>query len=256
MIKVVEHGGNLAHLAALAGYDPADCIDFSANINPLGLPIALKNHLIGELDHLVVYPDVEQGLARDYLATYHGLGRENFLLCNGAVEAFYDFARWLQPERAWILEPTFLEYRKAFESIGAQIQSIPLEKPEFTWRFESLCLDLVAVQPGDVVVLCNPNNPTGTRSARSELEQLITWLGSKGVWCVLDEAFIDFVEEGEGASLIPLLQKLEKLVIVRSLTKFFALPGLRLGYLAMAHVACLEEIRQQRPTLDGESFGG
>ena len=91
MIKAVEHGGNLAHLAALAGYEPTDCIDFSANINPLGLSRAVRNHLIRELDHLTVYPDVKQRQARDYLATYHGLEPENFLLCNGAVEAFYDF---------------------------------------------------------------------------------------------------------------------------------------------------------------------
>lgn len=246
MIKAVEHGGNLAHLAALAGYEPTDCIDFSANINPLGLSRAVRNHLIRELDHLTVYPDVKQRQARDYLATYHGLEPENFLLCNGAVEAFYDFARWLQPKRAWILEPTFLEYRKAFASTGAQIQSIPLKEPAFTWTFESLRLDLAAVQEGDVVVLCNPNNPTGTQSSRSELEELVMWLGRRGAWCLLDEAFIDFIEE-EDASLLPLLQKLEKLVIVRSLTKFFALPGLRLGYMTTGHATCLEEIRQQRP---------
>ena len=242
----VEHGGNAGALAESLGYRLEDCLDFSANINPLGLSPALRAGLIEAIDSLVHYPDIDYSKSRQFLADYHGLDRSNVLLANGAVEIFYELARYFKPEKLVTLSPTFMEYEKAFQQQGSQIGRFVLQGPDYSWTFDDLLPSLEPLSQGDAVLICNPNNPTGSLVTNAVLTELAGYLLEKGAILILDEAFIDFLEDQDDYSFQSYLKAYPNTVIVRSLTKFYAIPGLRLGYALSCHPACFQEIEGSR----------
>lgn len=243
----VEHGGNMTSLARKMGYQPEDCIDFSANINPLGLSDKLKKVLEESFSTLVQYPEIDYDLPRALIAKYHSCDKESVLLANGAVEVFYDLARVLQPKRLLLLSPTFMEYEKAFKQLGTELIYHVLTSPNYTWSSEGLLSDLDQLERGDVVLICNPNNPTGQVVGQGDLLVLVRELSKRGLFLILDEAFVDFLDQEDRHSLIPYLGDFPDVVVVRSLTKFYAIPGLRLGYALTKHPDLLARIEGIRP---------
>lgn len=244
---VVEHGGNVAALSEQLGYLSEDCLDFSANINPMGLSTRLKKHLTANLEQLLHYPDIHYRKSRTFLADYHQVGFEQVLLANGAVDVFYELAQYFRPQKVLTLSPTFMEYEKAFLQVGSKVSYHVLDAPDYSWNFESMLPSLEDLSAGDLLVVCNPNNPTGSLVDAKELMRLDDYLVAKGIVLVLDEAFLDFLEEEEHYSFIPHLKSYPNTVVVRSLTKFYALPGLRLGYALTYHPSCFKEISEKRP---------
>lgn len=244
---MVEHGGNIKRLAKAAGYSVVDCLDFSANINPLGLPAKLWSSLLSSLDQVVAYPDVTYAESHQILADYHACQPHQVLLANGAVELFYDLARFFQAKQVLTLSPTFMEYEKAFTQEGAVVYHHPLLAPTYTWCLADLLPSLAPLTAGDVVVICNPNNPTGSLVDNQVLRQLADLLAERDIYLIVDEAFTDFLPDEENYSMIPYLKAYPNLVVVRSLTKFYALAGLRLGYALSAHPTCLCSLAERRP---------
>lgn len=120
----VEHGGNAAALAEEFGFSLEDCLDFSANINPLGISQKLRACLTESIDWLVHYPDISYSHSRELLAHHHALERDNVLLANGAVEVFYELARFLRPKTVLTLSPTFMEYEKAFLQVQTKVERL------------------------------------------------------------------------------------------------------------------------------------
>lgn len=244
---MVDHGGNVKHLAKVAGYSVADCLDFSANINPMGLSAKLRSCLLSSLDQVLAYPDVTYAESHQLLADYHACRPHQVLLANGAVELFYDLARFFQAKQVLTLSPTFMEYEKAFTQEGAQVLDYPLQPPYYTWCLKDLLPHLEQLVAGDVVVICNPNNPTGSLVDNQVLRQLAGLLAERSLYLIVDEAFLDFLPDEEHYSMVAYLKDYPNLVIVRSLTKFYALPGLRLGYALSAHPTCLSSVAERRP---------
>ncbi|KXT83799.1 L-threonine 3-O-phosphate decarboxylase [Streptococcus sp. DD11] len=244
---IVEHGGNAAALAEAFGYSLDDCLDFSANINPLGLSPRLRDCLLDALDDaLVHYPDSVYRHSREALGDHHGLDSSQVLLGNGAVELFYDLARFFHPQTLLTLSPTFMEYEKAFAQVQTETKRVVLEAPDYSWSFEQLLPALETLAAGDAVLICNPNNPTGSLSRRSELEKLASFLQEREMVLIVDEAFMDFLEDERDFSFTYSLKDFPNAVVVRSLTKFYAIPGLRLGYALSCHPACFEAVEGSR----------
>lgn len=243
----VEHGGNMKTLALKMGYQLEECIDFSANINPLGLSDKLKKTLEESFSTLIQYPDIDYDLPRSHIAKYHGCDKESVLLANGAVEVFYDLARVLQPKRLLLLSPTFMEYEQAFKQVGTEMVYHRLSSPSYVWSLEGVLKDLAQLNRGDVVLICNPNNPTGQVVGQEELLFLANELSKRGLFFILDEAFVDFLNQEDRYSLIPYLGDFPNLVVVRSLTKFYAIPGLRLGYALTKFPDLWARIEEIRP---------
>ncbi len=221
-----RHGGDVYHLARTLGVQVADLLDFSANINPLGPPVGVIEAIQGALARLVHYPDPRCLELRRDLARYHGLSPEEVLVGNGSTELIYLVVRALNPARALIVAPAFSEYQKALEVAGVS--------PAFYLTSEAagFTLDRWPEAGGaELVFLANPASPSG---AWLPPERLLPWLAAwdaAGTFVVLDETFVDFVEE---ASVKHHLRDFPRLMILRSFTKFFAIPGLRLGYLLAA----------------------
>jgi threonine-phosphate decarboxylase len=220
------HGGDVYHLARTLGVKVEDLLDFSANINPLGYPAGVPGAVQAALVNLVHYPDRRCLELRGDLAAYHSLSIDKILVGNGSTELIYLAVRALKPARALIVAPAFSEYQEALEAA-----SVPYDF-HLTSEAGLFTLERLPAAPGaDLVFLANPASPSGALLAP---DRLLAWLEAwdeAGVYVALDEAFIDFAEE---ASLKTSLKRFPRLIILRSFTKFFAIPGLRLGYLLAA----------------------
>lgn len=201
-------------------------IDFSVNINPLGVPEKLIEALKSELEKMKRYPEIDGASGKTILGQYLGINSENIILGNGATELLYLYARSLKPEKVLIVEPTFNEYRKAFKISGSKIYNYYTNVENgFQLQLEELILQIEDIKP-NVLVICNPNNPTGLFTDKDKLIAVLNKLKETSSYLFIDESFIDFTDRDSLKSLI----NEYNIFILRSMTKIFAVPGLRIGY--------------------------
>lgn len=205
------HGGDIHAIARRHNWDWREVIDFSANINPLGPSPLVKEAICGAIDRIAHYPEREPECLRRLLAETWKIRQQQILLGNGATELIFFLCRVFHTTRATLALPVFCEFHRAFPGAGA----VALDCPE-TWPESGL------------FVLTRPANPTGRTI---DLDVLQTWLASSRADVVIDESFIEYSNAPSAAALI---DRFPQVMILRSLTKFYALPGLRLGAL-IAH---------------------
>lgn len=222
------HGGNIKEIAEIYHLSEKSIIDFSANINPLGLSENLLKVLKENTDQILHYPDLRYTELKKEIATYHSLTPENIFLGNGAAEVIYSLANVLKSQQLLVLAPTFSEYEDAFAHQKTNIVYFKTKDNDFKVNTTDL-MTKIQEEKVDTLCICNPNNPTGTIIEKEEMIKLAKFCQNNQIYLIIDEAFMDFVDEKE--SLTTELGGNEYLVILRSLTKIFAIPGLRLGYL-------------------------
>ena len=227
------HGGNLHWAAQIAGCSPSVILDFSASVNPLGPPQSALKAIQGGLDSLRDYPDPNYRQLRDALGKWHDLSPDFIIPGNGAAELLTWAGRELATfEQVYLLTPAFSDYKRALEAFGAKIAFCPLDVPQMVQNSpqqEDLSLD-APLSKNCGLLLNNPHNPTGQLFSR---RSILPYLEQFAL-VVIDEAFMDFLPPEEQETLIPDVEAYPNLVVLRSLTKFYALPGLRIGY-AVAH---------------------
>jgi threonine-phosphate decarboxylase len=224
------HGGNVWAASKKWGIDPGNFLDYSANINPLGPSLkavqAIKDNL-GSLEH---YPEPTGEALSEVLSKFLGVSTENLVLGNGGAELIYLVGRMFYKKRIMLLAPTFSEYGEGIE--GAIYIRINLKADE---GFKLPTSAIIAeVQEDDLIFIGNPNNPTGNIFPRGELLKVIKIAEEKKAVVIIDEAFIDFLDDDHFYSVRHDVEKYKNLIVVGSLTKFFALPSLRLGYAVAA----------------------
>jgi len=219
LVDSYEHGGNI--------YDYGrNLIDFSSNINPLGVPKCVFN-LVNQVD-LTKYPDIKYRELKEAIAQYVGCVEENIIVGNGAAELIHLFVRALKVKKPLIPSPSFLEYERAARlNDGAPIYFRLEESNDFELNLVELITKLAYA---DSLILGNPNNPTGQAIAVDEVEKLIKAADALNIPVMIDEAFIEFMEEHEKYESVLLSENYDNLFVVRAATKFFGMPGLRLGY--------------------------
>lgn len=226
------HGGNVVAFARAQGCQVSEVIDFSANINPLGLsPLALAA-ISNNLAQILNYPDRFCGRLREQVAQKQGLKVDQVLIGNGSTELIHLIPRALGLKKVLLPVPSFSEYEKAVVLSGAEpvFMALPADH-DFSIDVDALVAKINGAQAEkiDAIFLCNPNNPTGHLLSKKDLGRILKAAYHLGVLVILDEAFIDFVPD---ASIIAECQWYINLIVLRSFTKFYALPGLRIGYLA------------------------
>ncbi|MGB3137226.1 MAG: threonine-phosphate decarboxylase CobD [Nodosilinea sp.] len=222
------HGGNLAWAAAIAGCSPDSLLDFSASINPLGPPNSVMEAMAEALGQLCYYPDPDYGALRQALASYHSLSADWVLPGNGAAELLTWAARDLAKIGCCcLLTPAFGDYGRALASFDVPIR--PWVLPDSGVATSDL-FPLPQPEGASGILINNPHNPTGRLFTAASLESLL----ERFAMVVVDEAFMDFVLPDRQQSLVGYLDRYPNLVVLRSLTKFYSLPGLRLGY-ALGH---------------------
>lgn len=223
------HGGDVERIAREYGFDPDDILDYSANINPLPLPDGMGEYIAKNLDVLRRYPDREYLELRNAIAAYEGITAEKIIVGNGATELIYLAVRALRPERVLIPAPSFGDYERAFTGMDTKVNFFPLrEEDGFELDIESFLTEL---EKGcQMIILCNPNNPTGKLINIDKLNRIMLTAEKNGIWVILDETFLEFAPDRKKATALNIIKNYNNLFIVKAFTKFFAVPGLRLGY--------------------------
>ena len=223
-------------------------LDFSVNINALGLPRSVKENLQEIADVLSVYPDPAGTYLTSCLATRYDVSEEQILCGNGADDLLYRLVLSMKPKRAIIIEPTFEEYSRALELVGCEVQHYLLDSEnEFT-------LDrgiLSAIKPDcDMIFLCNPNNPTGQLISMSLLKEIVENCEKNDVLLVVDECFIEFHPQWRGYTVKQLTAENKNLIVLDAFTKTYSLAGFRLGFCVSGNRDLLEKM-----AVCGQSFG-
>ncbi|WLD95401.1 threonine-phosphate decarboxylase CobD [Alkalihalobacillus sp. AL-G] len=205
---------------------PEDYIDFSLNINPLGPPRILKEKWLEFYDTIIDYPDPYANTLRKEISKQENVHKDSVLIGNGGAELINVVARMLSRKRVMLVQPTFSEYEQSCLTSDCSIRYHQLHGPDWELRVDDIAGTL---QDIDALFLCNPNNPTGVHYAKKTIEQLIQACQHNGCFLILDEAFYDMTDGGD--SVLSFLEEYRNLIVIRSLTKMFAVPGLRLGYM-------------------------
>lgn len=224
----IFHGGNRRAAAERFGCAPGDFIDFSANINFHPLPAAYQAALQAALPAIQNYPDPEYRRLYAALTDWLGVSTDSLVLGNGTAELIPALLRALAPGRIVVIEPAFTEYAQAARVAGLPVVPCPLSHEENFPLLPDRLAELLAA--GDLVFLGHPNNPTSLLYPRDTVAKLLALCRAANATLVLDEAFIDFVDD-RGASFVPNAATGGGPVVLRALTKFFACPGLRVGAL-------------------------
>ena len=231
--KMDFHGGNIYKI--FREKNITEILDYSSNINPYAVPESLKQKIVENIGILERYPDPDYVELREKLAQLNKVELENIVLGNGATEAIFLFIKVIKPKKVLVVSPTFGEYERAVrvcknsKSQKIEIEYFELEeKEEFRLNIGKLKKELE--KKYDLVIICNPNNPTGKFLKMAETEEILRECNRYDTKLFIDEAFIEFLEDGLKESIVNSGENKKNLFVTRAFTKFFAIPGLRLGY--------------------------
>lgn len=236
-MKQGAHGGDI--------YRNQVTLDFSVNINPLGIPERVQAALVKAAEECMHYPDMEAEKLRKAIAGMTGEDC-NYIVCgNGASELFVAIVHALCPKKILIPVPSFWGYEKAAKTSGAEICYYQMKEENGFMPDEGI---VEALKGGaDLLFLANPNNPTGSRIQPEQLVKIIAYCKKKGITVVLDECFIEFTDGWEAQTMLKETDTFSNLIVVRAFTKIFAIPGVRLGYLVCKNKMLTDRIKAQIP---------
>ena len=229
------HGGDI--------YTNKVNIDFSVNVNPLGMPKGVEDVLHQAVSHCKEYPDIQALKLKEAVAKQLEVKKEYLLFGNGASEVFMGIMHAMKPGKVLIPIPSFYGYQYVAEAVGSEIEYFSLKKENAFLPGEELLE--VWTEELEVLFLANPNNPTGKRLERDYLREVLAVCKEKGIYVVLDECFISFCEEN--SSFVSEIDQYPNLLLVQAFTKLYAIPGVRLGFLVSSNVGVIQKIEKQLP---------
>lgn len=221
-----RHGGNIRQISGKYGITPDSIKDFSANINPFGPPEWLRMTISSAVSDLVIYPDPDCSVLKDKIASHYGISVNETAVGNGSSELLYYLPKALGVRRSIIPVPCYVDYISASEASNLGVETVPiLEKDDFEPDFECIERKISAFQDERLLVIIgHPNNPTGKPVNTERLRK--TAHKHPDTFFLVDEAFGDFVRNFESLAL----DRPENVIVLKSMTKIYAIPGLRLGY--------------------------
>ena len=243
------HGGNIYKV--FREKNIKEILDYSSNINPYGIPESLKKRITENLEVLERYPDPDYVELRQKLANLNKVNLSDIVLGNGATEIIFLFMKVINPKKILIVSPTFGEYERAVKATEISGDTVSLsssngdnknienkkieieyfelkESDDFKLNIGNLKNELE--NKYDLLIICNPNNPTGKFLKLAQTEEILKECNKYDTKLFIDEAFIEFLADGMKESIINTEENKKNLFVTRAFTKFFAIPGLRLGY--------------------------
>lgn len=251
----MEHGGNIFQIERRYSIDKKELLDFSANINPLGVPKTLINIIKKSTEDLQYYPDADYYELKSAIAQYYDVEKEHIFIGNGAVQVIFDAISAIQPKKAIILTPTFNEYERALKSVGCNIIRYPLkEEEDFILNIEGF-METIDDEV-DLVILCNPNNPTSVLMELEDIRKILSKCREKQAYLMLDEAFMDFIPNQKAYSMMKDYRLADEVIIIRAFTKFYGIPGLRLGFGLSSNKALLKALHERTLPWSLNTFAG
>ena len=223
------HGSDLEKIEAIYGIKKEDITSFSANVNPLGISPLLRKTLSEKVDAITTYPDREYTSLRKCISQYVGSDISHIIVGNGSTELISLFIQIEHPKKAMVIGPTYSEYEREISLGGGTTLYYPLrEKDDFRLNVEDFTSHLN--ENIDLLVICNPNNPTSSAITRKDMRRILDVCKQYGIFVMVDETYVEFAENMEEITAVPLTHYYNNIIILRGTSKFFAAPGLRLGY--------------------------
>lgn len=222
----INHGANLFDLSNELGINKKDIKDFSSNINPFGASKKAKDAILNNIDMVSIYPDPKYTDLKESISQYCHCKKENIIVGSGATELISSFISVINPKKALLLSPSYSEYESELEKINCEITKF-FSKEEDNFKIDvNKLIDSINSSKFDLVIICNPNNPTGFAFSKDEISLLLK--NTSSIFMV-DETYVEFTEP-EIYSSTPLVDIFNNLFVIRGTSKFFSTPGIRLGY--------------------------
>ena len=266
MYMEFEHGGNWADYEEICG---EEILDFSANVSPFGLPENVREAASASLKNAYRYPDLECRNLRNAIADKYDLCSDHVLCGNGAADLIYRIAYAAKPRRAIVPAPDFSEYEKALQQVGCEIKhwewmrgdcTIGKTLPKGSQIEVTECgkiqiglvpasdlSDYILIEDIDMIILSNPNNPSGCLHSPDFLRELAAKCERRQILLVVDECFMDFVDSAHTYSLLEFVANCRNLIVIRAFTKFYGMAGLRLGWCATSNADLIAGMKKAGP---------
>lgn len=227
--KVEFHGSDLEKIGEYYQIPKEDIVQFGANVNPLGLSAAVKQALADHLDIISSYPDRNYTSLKQVISRYCGCIPENVVVGNGSTELISLLISQRSAKRALVLGPTYSEYERELNLTGGLLSYYNLkETDDFILDTEDF---INSIPSGtDLVIICNPNNPTSSALTQSDMEKIVGFCRAQDIFVMIDETYVEFAPDIAQITSIPLTKHYDNLMVIRGVSKFFAAPGLRFGY--------------------------
>lgn len=239
------HGSDLEKIEAYYGIARENIISFSANVNPLGISPLLREELVRHVESISVYPDREYTSLRECISDYADTQPENIIVGNGSTELISLFIQIERPKKAMILGPTYSEYEREISLGGGTTLYYPL-KEERNFQLDIAHFTEKLNSSIDLLILCNPNNPTSSCVARNEMRQILDVCKEHDIYVMVDETYVEFADEMDKITAVPLTRYYNNIIILRGTSKFFAAPGLRLGYAVSGNQDLIRSMNQRK----------
>lgn len=235
------HGSDTAAVAAFYHVPADEIVCFGANVNPLGLSEKLKEDLSAHLDLLSSYPDRNYTALKKVIAGYCQILPEHVIVGNGSTELISLLIQTRKPQKTLVLGPTYSEYGRELDLIGSSVHTYLLkEADQFHLDIDDFCAE---IKKGyELVILCNPNNPTSSALRASEVQTILDCCRETGSFLMIDETYVEFAPDIDAISSMSLIESYDNLMILRGVSKFYAAPGLRLGYGATSNRQFLQDL--------------
>lgn len=231
------HGGNI--------FDKDVMLDYSVNINPLGMPDGVREVIIQNIDKDETYPDIEYRRLKAAIASKEGVLKEEVLCGNGASELIMAVVRAEKPVNCAVAAPSFSGYERAIRAYGASIKYYELDSRN-SFGYENVCSQLVKSDI-QICFICNPNNPTGNIVPANIFGDILDICKRRNIRLVVDECFLRFHPDYENISCKRYLSQYDNLVVINAFTKFYAMAGIRLGYMMCHDGKFLDKVKCQMP---------
>lgn len=243
-MKTNEHGADIYSESLKKGIEYDEIIDFSSNINPLGLNNQVISSIKKELENIDRYPDINCRELIKAISEKEDIDENMVFVSNGAAEAIYRIPFVLKPKNALLLAPTFSEYESSLYLVDAKIDYYYLDERN-SYKIQEDYID--RIKNYDVIYICNPNNPTGQLTNKNFIKKILDEALENEVDVVIDECFIDFLIKPSEYSSREFLKLYTNLIIINAFTKTYSLPGIRLGYAMSSNTELIKNLKKFGP---------
>ena len=252
--KPVFHGSDIEKICSYYNLKKEDIVKFGANVNPLGLSPKASKAIAEHVDILSSYPDREYTSLRNTISSYCNIPADFILPGNGSSELISLLIQECAPKHTLILGPTYSEYSRELSFSGSTQEYYHLqENNDFEPDIPDLCQKLE--QGYDFLILCNPNNPTSSAITQEDLRSLISFCAKKNIFVMIDETYVEFAPDISAITAVPLTREFTNLMVLRGVSKFFAAPGMRLGYGITGNMDFLSKMREKQTPWSLNSLG-
>ena len=252
--KMVFHGSDIEKICSYYHLNKEDIIKFGANVNPLGLSSSVREALASHIDLFSSYPDRNYTTLRNTISEYCHIPADFILPGNGSSELISLLIQEKAPKHTLILGPTYSEYSRELSFSGSTQEYYHLrEEQDFCLEVDDLCQTLA--DNYDFLILCNPNNPTSSAIFQEELRKLLTFCSSHDIFVMIDETYVEFAPEIDKITAVPLTREFSNLMVLRGVSKFYAAPGMRLGYGITGNMDFLSKMKEKQTPWSLNSLG-